>query len=87
MGGWVDGCVGLSARPPRGDELGVVTACCQDDTECALLVDKMVITAKLSTHSALCSTTSMTRAVWRMHEASVCLAWKVDGSQVTVITP
>ena len=59
----------------------------KDDTECALLVDKVAITAKPTTHSVLCSTTSTMTALWRMHETTVCLAWKVDGNTAIVIVP
>ena len=86
-GSCMAGCIGLGWRPWRGDEVAQVLACCQDDTTCALLVDKVVKAAQLSAHSSTWTTTSATRALWKIEESTNCLAWKFDGSQVLVITP
>ena len=78
-GGW---CV----RVARGAELGVVVACCQDESGCCVLVQKPIF---LSNDSQHCSRWSMAahphHEFWQLHEVIPCVAWKVEGGEITAI--
>ena len=72
-------------RMSRGVELGLILACCVDESGCCLIVDKLHKTATISQHSSRWSAASPTRAVWYMHEVATCLAWKTEHGEVTAI--
>ena len=70
----------------RGDELGRIAACLQDESDCCLWVEVCARVSQISHHSSVWSLTSASTSVWRVEDVTNCLAWKVDGDQVTAIT-
>ena len=75
-----------TCHPMRGDELGQVLACCEDDSGCALLVNLCAKVGGISEHSATWSTRSTRQCMWRLWEVLPCAAWKfLDHGCVTVI--
>ena len=72
-------------RMSRGAELGLVLACCAEESGHCLIVDKLQKLATISQRSSKWSATAPSRAVWLMYEASNCLAWKTEHDEVTVI--
>ena len=72
-------------RMSRGSELGLVLACCAEESGHCLIVDQLQKLATISQHSSKWSATAPSRAVWLMYEASNCLAWKTKHDEVTII--
>ena len=70
---------------PRGDELGLIVACCADDPGHCLVVDSMPKLTAFSQHSGKWSAAAPTRAVWHMHDIVNCAAWKTDRDEITAI--
>ena len=69
----------------RGAELGLVLACCVEESGHCLIVDKLQKLAAISQRSSKWSATAQSRAVWLMYETSNCLAWKSEHGEVTAI--
>lgn len=69
----------------RGDDLGVVRACCQEGVTLFVVVDQCQLASTMSVHSSCWHTSQCTRAIWYMQDINECLAWKVECSQVVVI--
>ena len=69
----------------RGDELGLIVACCADESGHCLVVDTMPKLAALSQHSGKWSAAAPTRAVWHMCDIVNCVAWKTEHDEVTAV--
>ena len=69
----------------RGEELGVVRACLRDANDCALIVQKVQVVSKLSSHSFKYTMGDATNCVWRMCEAVNCIAWQQAGEDGVAI--
>ena len=79
VGGW---CVRLA----RGAELGLVLACCREESTCCVLVQKPIWLSNESQHSSKWSTTAhVHQEFWHLHEVIPCVAWKVEGGEITAI--
>ena len=72
-------------RMSRGSELGLVLACCAEEAGYCLIVTKLQKLVTISQHSSKWSAAAPSQAVWPMHEAINCLAWKTEHDEVTVI--
>ena len=69
-----------------GDDLGQISACCKDATGCCcLIVEKLQQVATISQHSSKFCVAHTTRALWHMHEVTVCVAWKIEHGEITAI--
>ena len=77
---------GRCVRVARGAELGVVVACCQDDSTCCVLVQKPIFLSSDSQHCSRWSTAARPHhEFWQLHEVIPCVAWKVEGGEITTI--
>ena len=71
----------------RGQEIGVVAACCAEGSDYVLIVDKVSVLSRASVHSAVCTMASTGRAAWRMDEVAACQGWCAEESHMVVIVP
>ena len=69
----------------RGDELGLIVACCADESGHCLVVDTMPKLTALSQHSGKWSAAAPTRAAWHMCDVVNCVAWKTEHDEVTAV--
>ena len=76
---------GHGSHMARDEELAVAVACCREDSECYLVVDKASFLSPLSQHSNKWGIGAPLRAVWPMKDVVGCVAWKVEHEVVTAI--
>ena len=70
----------------RGAELGVVVACCQDESGLCVIVEKANLVRDVSEHSSIWRMDQHAREIWQAHEVIPCAAWKFESDvEVTVI--
>ena len=70
----------------RGEELGIVVACCVDSAILYVIVDVLQQVSELSPHSSVWRHDGSRRFVWKVSEVSECLAWQQrPGSELLVV--